>query len=68
MLGDDGTQLCEDTGQAPWQGFPRGELDGTAREAAELSRRMHLDDTIARVFSAAVDPEDAHVSAFYRGN
>jgi len=29
---------------------------------------MHLNHTIARVFSAAVDPEDAHVSAFYRGN
>src|SRR5581483_1446443 len=41
--------------------------DGSAGKTQKFSRSMHLDDAVTGVFPAAVDAQNAHVSAVYRG-
>src|SRR5215469_4172931 len=67
MRGNDCAETGEDTGQTAGERFARGELNRAASQAAKLARRLHFDDAVAGVFSAAVDAEDTHAKAVYRG-
>ena len=67
VFGDDGAELRVDSREAAGQRFSRGKLDGTAGQTAEFTASVHLDDAVTGVFSAAVDAEDAHCTAVYRG-
>ena len=66
MLGNNCAETCEDTGQTARERLARGKLNRTTSQTAKLARRLHFDDAVAGVFSAAVDTEDAHVKAVYR--
>ena len=67
MFGDDCAESSEDTGQTAGERFARGKLNRTTGQAGKFAGRLHFDDAVAGVFSAAVDTEDTHVKAVYRG-
>jgi len=67
VLDNDFAELGEDAGQAARERFAGRKLDRPASQAVELSGGVDLDYTVAGIFSAAINAQDSHVSAVYRG-
>src|SRR3981081_2387395 len=68
MLRDNFAKLTKYAREPQRQRLARRKLDGPPNQAAQLSVRMHFHDAVTGIFSAAVNTQDAHVSAVYRGD
>src|ERR1700738_443219 len=68
MLRDNFAKLTKYAREPQRQRLARRKLDGPPNQAAQLSAGMHFHDAVTGIFSAAVNTQDAHVSAVYRGD